>query len=379
MIFLYGVGCRQSPENLHQAALEASHEATAAAKQDDAQRALDASRRASRLLKKLERSADQDPLAKSLVGETRLAVMEAQNVAEHAYEEHQRTERLGTLKVKAYRASRVVALRGLLSAAALGAEAMALQGTNEVWLGDQNFTENARILASLVQEFTTGELAEPPAWTNVATSLQTWSTNPPAETGLFLALSMVSIGRRDLALAEVESVALSDLTSNNSAMLFHGVRAFVYGFHGWNRLAALEVEKLARTADQSDYPIEGEDAVVMARAFVAGDAVLKRDWKRADEQIAECVKLAPNHPIVVYLTGERLAANGEWEKAAESMEAKALSSDEQWIAEKLARRARELRDGKGSKQSLYLDPGFFSTFRFTIVLARPRARKLQTS
>jgi len=40
------------------------------------------------------------------------------------------------------------------------------------------------------------------------------------------------------------------------------------------------------------------------------------------------------------------------------MEAKALRSDEQWIAEKLARRARELRDGKGSKQSLFLDPKF---------------------
>jgi hypothetical protein len=358
VIFLHVTGCRQSPENLHEAALEASHKATAAAKQHDPQAAMDASRRARRLLTRLEREADQDPVAQRLVGEARLAVMEAEEIAEHAYEEDQRTERLGSLKAKTYRASRVVALRGFLSAAALGAEAMALQGTNVVWLGDQNLTENAQMLAMLVQEFSTGEFAEPPAWTNVAASLRTWSTNPPPETGLFLALSMVSVGQRDLALAEVESVVLNDLTSSNSAMLYHGVRAFVYGFHGWNRLAALEVEKLARSAEQSDYAVEGEDAVVMARAFVAGDALLKRDWKKADEQIAECVKLAPNHPIVVYLTGERLAANGEWEKAAESMEAKALSSDEQWIAEKLARRARELRDGKGSKQSLFLDPRF---------------------
>jgi hypothetical protein len=60
----------------------------------------------------------------------------------------------------------------------------------------------------------------------------------------------------------------------------------------------------------------------------------------------------------VFLTGERLAANGEWVKAANSLEAQAAGTGNEWIARQLARRARDLRDGKGNSQAPALDSGF---------------------
>jgi hypothetical protein len=357
LLILLVAGCSQSPESLRQSALEASREATSAAEEQDAKRAIAASRRATKLLRKLEKQAETNEAAKRLVGEVRLAVMAAQKQAELVDEQRQHRECLTGLKVKAYRATRGVALQGLLSAAALGADQMAVHGTNVL---KDNFELQlvAMRLTELAQEFPEGDLSGMTNWTNVAATLRIWATNPPPETGVVLALAFAGTGQADLAVTELDMIGTNVMASPNTAMLVHGTRAMVYVTQGWNQLAAAEVEQLAVLAPESDYDIKSEDAVILLRVLMVGDAVHQQDWQKLDELVAECIKIAPNHPMVAYLTGEQLAANGDWEKAAESMEAQARSAEEKWVAEKLSQRARELRDGRGN-QNRFVDSKLF--------------------
>jgi hypothetical protein len=346
----------------------------------DAKRAIASSRRATKLLRKLEHRAETDEVAKRLVGEVRLAAMDAKERAELVDEQRQLRESLAGLKARAYRASRDTALQGLLSAAALGADQMALHGTNIL---KDNFELQlvAMRLTALAQEFPEGDLSGMTNWTNVAATLRIWATNPPPEAGVFLALAFAGAGQADLAVTELEMISTNMMISPNTAMLVHGTRAMVYVARGWNRLAAAEVELLAARAPESDYDIKSEDAVILLRVLMAGDAVHQQDWQKLDELVADCIKIAPNHPMVVYLTGEQLAANGDWEKAAVSMEAQARNADEKWVADKLSQRARELRDGQGN-QSRFVDSKLFLDMSIFLLQRHAKhseaARKLAT-
>ena len=348
--------CSQSSDQLLRQTLKDSREAEAAANELDAKRAMAAAERAIKSLRSLEARAETDSTAKQVVGEARLAALAAKGRAELVDEQQQRRDCLAGWKVKAYRSSRDLLVRGLCSGAALGADKVAAQGTNDLKIADWNLTQDARELVVLVQSIQQPDSTKTPDWTNVATSLRQWATNPPPETHAFLALSLLGAGQRDLALAEVEAMGTNQLSSPNGMVLKHGTRALVYALHGWNQLAAYEAAQFTSVASESDYPMKGEESLIFIHVIVAGDALHKGDWRKADEQLATCVKLSPNNPVVVYLTGERLAADGEWEKAAATMEAGASTTEDNWLAERFAQRARDLRDGKGRKDSLILDP-----------------------
>jgi hypothetical protein len=353
-------GCSQSTDQLLQSSLQASREAETAASQQKAKQAMAAVERAAKSLRKLESRAEADDGAKQVVGEARLAVLAAKQHAEIALEHEQRSDRLAGLKVKTYRASRALLIRGFCSGAALGADKIAAQGTNDLKIVDWNLTRDAREFVKLLEDIQEHDSTGEPDWTNVATSLRLWATNPPPEAHVFLALSLLGAGQRDLALAEVEAMGTNKLASPNGALLKHGTRALVYSLNGWSHLAAAEVGQFAAFAPESDYSVDGNEYLVLVHVLVAGSAIHTGDWRKADEHLAACVKLSPNNPITVYLTGERLAANGEWEKAADRMDAIAVTAEDKWLAERFAERARDLRDGKGSTESLILDPQFLT-------------------
>lgn len=319
-----------------------------------------AAERAIKSLRELETRAETDAAAKQVTGEARLAALAAKQHAEIAEEHQQRRDRLSGLKVRTYRASRGLLIQGLCSGAALGADKIAAQGTNQLKIADWNLTHDARALVKLVEGIQQRESIGEPDWTNVASSLRLWATNPPPETHAFLALSLLGAGQRSLALAEVEAMGTNQLNSPNDALLRHGTRALVYSLNGWSHLAASEVELISGVASESDFPVKGTECLVLVHVVVAGDALHKGERRKADEHLAACVSLSPTNPITVYLTGERLAANGEWEKAADSMDALSVSAEDKWLADRIAQRARELRDGKGSKDSFILDPKFLT-------------------
>jgi hypothetical protein len=72
------------------------------------------------------------------------------------------------------------------------------------------------------------------------------------------------------------------------------------------------------------------------------------------------MQIWPNNPVSVFLTGERLAANGERVKAADSLEQRARDSEDAWFAERVAERARELRGSEGEGQTLLHDKRFMT-------------------
>jgi hypothetical protein len=94
----------------------------------------------------------------------------------------------------------------------------------------------------------------------------------------------------------------------------------------------------------------------------------KNELVRMDAEIAESIRAWPNNPLSVYLTGERLAANGEWEKAAESFEAQVAGTKDAWLAERLASRARALRDGRGTARSFVLDAPLVIQFAMRMLM-----------
>jgi hypothetical protein len=69
-------------------------------------------------------------------------------------------------------------------------------------------------------------------------------------------------------------------------------------------------------------------------------------------------KAWPDNPVAVFLTGERLGATGEREKAARSLESAVAGTDQEWLARRVAARARELREGTGPAEPLLYDPAF---------------------
>lgn len=375
-------GCRRSPDDLLAITVQASQDAEKAAKDSDPKAAASAASRASKALRQLEKLNLPDDDAGRIVGQARLAALLARNHADLAREEGERRERLASIKARAYLASRGALLQGLCAAAAHATERASSQGTNDLTLLDLRMAESAGLIAGLFQGWDQELETAEPDWAAITLQLRQWSTNPPVEANAFLSMALLTVGQRDLALVEVETMRTNDVATPNGAMLHHGARAFVYVLQGWDRLAIQEAEKLAAVAPQSDYAVSGTDLVALAHVMIAGDAILKHEWLKADRSIAEAVRLSPDNQVVVFMTGERLAANGEWEKAAESLEASAQGSGDEWLAQKLAQRARELRDGRGSADRLVMDPEFLFEVSAHYVAMHARnseaARRLQT-
>ena len=102
----------------------------------------------------------------------------------------------------------------------------------------------------------------------------------------------------------------------------------------------------------------GLQLVSCLHGLLAFKAAQNNDLVTMESEIAQSFRAWPVNPLAVFLTGEKLAANGEWEKAADSLEKRAAGTDDEWLAQRLAQRAREFRDGKGSTKSLVVDARF---------------------
>jgi hypothetical protein len=146
-------GCRKTPEELHQRAVEASEAAVTAVQNEDVKRARTSAKRASEYLRQLEVSAANDPSARELVANVRPVVVAAREQAELFDEQHQRQEHLTSLKVRAYGASRDLFVRGICSAAGLGAEAMASGETNRLVTEELDLMFAAHDLAMILGEY----------------------------------------------------------------------------------------------------------------------------------------------------------------------------------------------------------------------------------
>ena len=354
-------GCRPRPEKLLAQANRGNEEARQAGADGDVQKAYrgaEKAQEAADTLKELAESArpERDE-ARRFLGEAQAAARAARDCAELADERNQCGKRLARLKIKAYRRARDAILSTLLPQVAQAADKAARQGTNTLSVLELTLAEQAWNLSNLLTD-------RPPLedgtrdWSGAAADLWSWSTNPPPEFNAFIGLGFHLAGFTDFALAEMESANAAQLTTTNGLLACHGGKALVYVSQGWDHMAAREMESLAALAPATNSPFNGQQIVAVFHGCSAYESLKKRDLVRADAELARAFQAWPDNPVAVFLTGERLAASGEWVKAADSLEAQAAGTDDEEIARLLAQRARDLRDGKGNTKALLVDDGF---------------------
>jgi hypothetical protein len=87
-------------------------------------------------------------------------------------------------------------------------------------------------------------------------------------------------------------------------------------------------------------------------------AAQDKDYDQADLELMRVMKIYPDNPLMVYLTGERQVGEGQYEKAEGTLEdlAKLLPPDtDPWLLQHIQDRARYIRDKKGEAEPLFAD------------------------
>jgi hypothetical protein len=354
-------GCGSKPQRLLQTATKAEKEAQAAEARVDVEAANRAAEAAGDAVGQLQKFVEEDKSRsadlREVLAKAQTAELSAREFAALAGEERELRDRLASLKVRAYQKARTAILTTVLPQMAVVAKKAGELGTNGLSVIERPLAEQAWKLASLVS----GRSPSPDGradWSGVASDFGSWSTNPPMEFRAFLGLALVLAGSGDFALAEFESVNAGSLRGTNALRIYHGGRALLYAMRGWNRLATREVEAFGNCAESSEGAVNGKQILALMHGFLAYSALTKREFEKMDAEVTQSLRAWPDNPLVVFLTSEKLAANGEWEKAANSLEALAAGIKDEGMVKLLAQRARDLRDGKGGTQALALDARF---------------------
>jgi len=330
----------------------------AACEQEDHEAAEKAAKRAAECAERLDEIAkgegDNAAEAKKFLADTDAASREAGRWAELAVEQHELAGKLNGLKAKAYRGGRSLALKALFKGLSLAADQAAKRGIENL---PDEVKELALSAAQLAGDFSGREPLEDgsPDWTGISQDISAFGKEPPKEMPLFLAVALFLSLRSDPALYEIEMVDAAALETEEYRLTYRVLRALIYRTNGFSRLAMREVEVLSDSEGTYDPELQAGLHLMSAYFFLHD-----KEYTKADLEIGRAMQADPNNPLAVYLTGERLAADGEWEKAVESLEAAAAGSEDEWLANRIAQHAREVRDSRGEAQPLLLDKQFLA-------------------
>lgn len=272
---------------------------------------------------------------------------------------------LSGAKVRAYRSVRGVALASVFQGLALAADQAAKQDFETL---PAEVRQSANTAADLA-ECCTGRsrpIGGQPDWTGIAMDMRQIGSQPPSTLCLHLAVMHLILGDERLALAEVEQYTSPagsvrprhgyDMLNLDAPEHVHLLRALILSQNGLNHLAAAEAEKIE--AEDSEGQPAGKQVLAGAYLCLAWLHLQEHEFVKADAELAKAVAIWPDNPVSVYLTGERLAADGKYEAAAKSMERAAHGTQHEWLAARIAQRARQVRDSKGKADSLLLDRTF---------------------
>jgi len=364
-------GCGKTTDELVQQAREAESAARLACEADEPKTARKAADRAESALETLEKRAakakDDKPALDAAAGTARLAARAARDHAQLATERAEFRDLCSSIKARAYRATRSTIFHQVLPQLANAAESA---DTAEPGSIQRRLAEEAWGLAHDLggrPSLADGQ----PDWAGTAADLRAWSQQPPPQFALFLGIAWGLAGQPALAFSELQTLDPAGLTDDDERALWHGAHAALFALRGWNKLASIDAERCAACLDPQS-AIDGHIIVALFHGFRAYDAYRKQDLTAMDAALAQSLRAWPDNPLGIFLTGERLAADGQWEKAAESLETIATNSDEAWIARHIAARARELRDGKGSSKKLFTDDRMIIGLALRIALREAR-------
>jgi tetratricopeptide (TPR) repeat protein len=171
---------------------------------------------------------------------------------------------------------------------------------------------------------------------------------------LGLALGYAVLGQTGFALVELDRVDPARLGEPEYAALVPLTRALVF-----SRLGFLELATREATGSSGD-SVQGQQALAAIHAILAYGHATKKDWERMDRELAQAVRIWPNNPLVVFLSGERLLADGRKEQALETFARAAAGSEAAWLAPLVEKRIRQVRDSTGDAPPLLLDHEFIA-------------------
>lgn len=317
-------------------------------------------------LLKLQEKNPQDTAVTTARAQAEPVYAEIRRSRRLATERHELADLLSGLKVRGYRAARSVLipklLAGLASAARQAAETdfeklpKLVRETAELAarLADVRPSSSATSSASDAPSSANGKPSALTAadWCQTADRIDEWNANEPAEFSLGLGIAYALLGKTGFALVELERANSAKFTEPAHAALVPLGRAVVLSRLGFIELAGIEAGRISGEAEA------GRQVLAVTHAVLAYLYADQKDWKQMDRELGLAVRIWPNNPLVVYLSGERLLADGRKEQALETFAQASTGTEAAWLAPLLAKRVREVRDSNGTIPPLVLDNEF---------------------
>jgi hypothetical protein len=282
---------------------------------------------------------------------------EARQWADLAVEEKRCSDTLKSLKASAYRTARKGAVLAIFQGLALAADQAAKKKPDEL---PEQIQSAARLASNMARDYGT----RPPLpdgstdWPGIAEDMRAFSKTPPADLGLALVVGFIGFKQPGLALIELEDVPAETLNSTERKVAHRCLKGLTYRFNNCPRKAAREFDQLKASEGEELGKTSGPEIEAGLYALIGSYHLSEKNTVEADRWFMRAGQACPNSPLMVYLTGERIVADGEWEKAADSLEAHAKTEEGKWVAGLIAQRARQIRDQKGDAPPLIMDPGF---------------------
>ena len=332
---------------INSASVEEAKKCCVANDEDGAELAAAKARAAYKKLKKLGQKGERMIKAQT-------AYRIADSFAERTYEKRRYKSILAGWKASGYKKARKAALVVVFKGLGLAAD-QAAKGRLDVL--PEKVRSKTKLAADLVEK-AGGPKRKPdgePDWPAISEQCFAFSKKPPPTLSVILALGLTIAGKGDLALVELHDVDLQELQGEKRDIA-RIVKAVSMVDAKLEQLAEDEFDGLHKGADGE----KGLDPQIRGglHVFVAGLYIKKLRFLEADKALARAVRACPNNSVVVYLTGERLAARGEYEKATKSLEKAAAGTKQKWLAKQIQERMRQLRDNPQQMKPMVFDGKF---------------------
>ncbi|MCU0242323.1 MAG: hypothetical protein MUF51_07855 [Vicinamibacteria bacterium] len=312
--------------------------------------------------------------------ETAALAAEARRIANRADEVERLADITGSLKAKAYRAGRKIAMRAALAgmvAALVLAESKKIESLPEPAAAAVVL---AGALVAAVVMFNPIACDQKPSSREEASRIELkqalglWADEPPLSLSWILSLGFSLVSRPELALIEIDAAATQPLSCPDAANIQRILRGLALSEAGLRILAVEEFEAAAASmAEGESRQLSGRELagwIHMGLAYLHWSIGSRR---AADLEAVRAMQVWPDNPAAVFLTGERLAADGRFEEAAESLEKEAKGTEYEGLAKRLSARARKLRDSKGEAEPLLTDKGIL--IELLVITAKEASRR----
>ena len=272
-----------------------------------------------------------------------------------AAEDERLRNKLSGWKARSYRPARKAAVKAMFTSLAAAARQM---GKADSANADPKLREAADLAAELATLLTGRERSADGStdWDGVASDLDALAKNPSPKLAMMAALASLLTGQETLALYEIESVEAGSgkLYETPEAVIgLRTLRGVILSSNDFPKLAVEELESAAEGAG-AESELIGPELLGSVHLLLAARHIRSGNLKQADGNIARSLRVWPNNEVAVFLTGERLAADGKTEEAAASLEKLAAGTKSEALAARIAARARAIRSGESG--SLIGDP-----------------------